>query len=81
MATNLASQGIKIDNHSCNLLYCAWDEKSNSAYSGGFCCNICRKSYGKTISNLHCKKCEYDICEKCLFVEVNKDIEKTFGKS
>lgn len=71
-----AAAGLKIKDHGCALKFYDWDEKINSAYSGGFSCNICRKNYGKTISNFHCTKCSYDICEKCLYNEVSKDLNQ-----
>lgn len=74
-----ANQGVIISDHTHPLKYVSYNEKSNSAYSGGFICNICRKNYGSSVKNFHCSSCEYDICDKCLYTEVDKDV-KSKGK-
>ena len=71
-----AEKGIKIENHTHEIKYCTYLEKSSSAYSGGFVCNLCRKSYGQKINCFHCSPCQYDICDKCFTAEVEKDAKK-----
>lgn len=72
---NNPSYGIKIPNHSCYLKYLSYNEKTNPGYSGGFSCNMCRKTYKKEIDCFHCSKCEYDICDKCLYEEIDNQLK------
>lgn len=71
-----AASGMKINDHQHPIKFYAWDEKGNSAYSGGFSCNICRVTYNKNIQNFHCTLCQYDICDKCLFNQIDMEIKK-----
>ena len=61
--------------HNHPIKIAKWDEKSNSAYSGGFSCNMCRTSSGQSILCYYCAECSYDCCEKCFNNENDKQIE------
>ncbi|MFO0515371.1 MAG: DC1 domain-containing protein [bacterium] len=73
---SLAAEGLFVSDHQHGLKVFHYTEKLNSGYSGGFSCNICRKTYGREIINFHCNACEYDLCDKCLFNQVDSDIAK-----
>ena len=71
-----ANKGYILSLHNHPLKAYKWDEKLNSAYSGGFYCNVCSTSYPKTVINFHCTDCEYDLCDKCLYNAVDSEIKK-----
>ena len=70
-----ALEGMKLSAHEHSLKVYKYTEKLNSAYSGGFSCNICRKTYNNKFVNYHCTLCEYDLCDKCLYAEIDRELK------
>jgi hypothetical protein len=56
---------VKTKYHEHTLVMTSYKNKGHPGYYGGWICNICRKNYGPTISNLYCKTCQFDLCDDC----------------
>lgn len=69
MNVSPASLGVKSKHHEHHLKFVPWQEKGNSAYSGGWICNVCRKNYGSNVENFNCSQCQYDLCDDCIYNE------------
>lgn len=53
--------------HPHKLQYCNNSEKG---YSSGWFCDICKKSFSDSYKSLHCKLCEWDICDDCFSLDI-----------
>jgi len=54
--------------HSHKLSYFNYTDKGY--VPGGWYCDVCKLSFDKSICNLHCKSCQWDICDTCYSLEI-----------
>lgn len=45
------------------LEFCVSDHDGYLRY--GWTCDLCHKNFDNEVARLHCRRCVYDICEKC----------------
>ena len=51
--------------HEHILIYSSYEMKEPGYAIGNYICDHCKEEFPKKINNYHCKKCHYDLCEKC----------------
>ncbi len=67
---NLASKGIATKHHIHELTCLTNQEKGYS--SGGWRCDVCSANFNATRDSLNCKQCGFDLCDDCLYSEVDE---------
>ena len=51
--------------HEHILVYSSYDMKDPGYNKTNYICDHCKEEFSKKINNYHCKKCHFDLCEKC----------------
>ena len=64
-----AADGIIVNSHHHPLTFKNSDEKG---HSGGWYCNVCNNSNPRTKDSFNCKPCDFDICDTCIFKEIDQ---------
>jgi hypothetical protein len=56
---------FKSKHHEHFIVY--MNSKEKNYHSGSWFCDICSNNYGLDDMSMHCKSCEWDICDNCFF--------------
>jgi len=51
--------------HEHILIYSDYTMKAPQYAKANYYCDHCKEEFSKKVNNYHCKKCNYDLCDKC----------------